>query len=363
VAGTAVCAACGGPLTERAPRFVELWGLLQQLDAVLKAWDGEPQPLATLLPERPRFVTDLTPPAPREGDSAALAELLRLVAAGRYGVAHEAASEAADAHTPRGRAALAIACERRGDSEGALREWTAALEGGEWEQARMARGSLLARAGQCDAAAADLALAGESRGAGWNRASVLVHRAIARTPGLPDRASLAAARAEAGEPSAFWSDFTVGRLVWALFSERMLARREAGELLDSDLSRLRDAEDLFEHSTFWDRAMVLVTYARLELSGDVTRVALPLARDRGAALLAEPVLRGAALAPLAQSVAAAYDAATQRQPRAAWRALYRWMRDESLRRYRVPCAACGKGSVGIEEFAGGEDVAGESPAG
>ena len=44
------------------PRFVELWGELQHLDAVLGAWAGDPQPLATLLPERPRFVTDLADP-------------------------------------------------------------------------------------------------------------------------------------------------------------------------------------------------------------------------------------------------------------------------------------------------------------
>lgn len=287
-----LCAACGQPL----PRFPELWGQLQQLDAVLHAWDGDAQPLAMLLPERPRFVGSLTLPDSSEGD------------------------KGAPAHA-------ALAHERRGD-----------------------------------AADADMELAGDTAAACWNRASLAVHREIARTPGLPGKSAIAAARALAGAPSPFWTDQTIGRLVWSLVSERVLARREVGEMMDFDLSQLREAEDLFEFATFWDRAMVLVTYSRLELTGDTGRVALPLAREVAAALLAEPPMRGAALAEFAAAVTAAYDAASQRLPRPAWRALYLWMRDERLKQGRMPCAGCGKGTFGVErserDGAGGESFEG-----
>ncbi|MFN8588338.1 MAG: hypothetical protein U0704_11135 [Candidatus Eisenbacteria bacterium] len=155
----------------------------------------------------------------------------------------------------------------------------------------------------------------------------------------------------------------MGRLVWDLLSERTLARREAGEAGDFELKILRDAEDLFEHATWWDRAMVLTTYSRLELHGDVARVALPLARSGAEALLTQPALRGDTLAPLARAVGEAYDAAAARTPRPAWRALYPWMRDERLQRHRVPCAACRQGAVGVEEYEvvqEGAAVAGES---
>ena len=59
------CARCGVPLPS-SPRFLEVWGGLQQLDAVLAAWAGDARALATLLPERPRFLTDLDPPASRQ---------------------------------------------------------------------------------------------------------------------------------------------------------------------------------------------------------------------------------------------------------------------------------------------------------
>jgi len=35
---------------------------MQNLAAVLSAWSGDPAPLAALLPDRPRFLTDLDPP-------------------------------------------------------------------------------------------------------------------------------------------------------------------------------------------------------------------------------------------------------------------------------------------------------------
>src|SRR5690242_9975213 len=57
---TPACERCGGPLSIDAPRFVEAFGAVQDLAAVVAAWRGDPAPLRALLPERPRFLTDLT---------------------------------------------------------------------------------------------------------------------------------------------------------------------------------------------------------------------------------------------------------------------------------------------------------------
>ena len=349
-APTPRCVTCGGPLATAMPRFVETWGMLQRLDGALRAWDGDPEPLARQLPVRPRFVSDLTPPADHAGDPEGLVALLADVRAGRW---TEALARTGLDGDPRAHGALAIAHERRGDSSAAAKQWAVALAAGEWEQARLSRGSLLARGADYKNAAADFALAGDSPAARWNRASLEVHRALAKTPGRPDAHAMAAARATAGEAPEFWSEPTVGRLAWDLLADRTLARREAGDFTDFDLQVLREAEDLFEHASFWDRAMILVTYSRLELTGDVGRIAMPVAREQASGLLAEPALKGAPLAPFAAAVTAAYDAAVRREPRAGWRALYLWMRDERLQRYRVPCAACQRGSVGVEGFEGG----------
>ena len=358
LAGSAAagCPACGGALTTGAPRFPELWGQLQHLDAVLAAWSGDAAPLARLLPERPRFLTDLTPPAAGAGDAPELAAVL--AAAGRGDWAAVLAAPAPD--EPRAHAARAIAHERLGQAAAAIEEWTRALERAEWEQARLARGVLHARALDWTAAAADFALAGDGREAHWNRASARVHRAIASTPGLPDPRSVGAARMEAGPPSSYWSDLTVGRLAFALLAERALARREAGEFGDFDLVSLREGEDLLEHHTFWDRALVLAAHAKLgpEADGDAARVARPLARELAAALLAEPPLQGAALAGARAAVTAAWDAVAASDPRGARGALAPWLANGVLRRYRLPCAACGRGSVGAEAWdESGGDVA------
>ena len=353
------CVTCGAPLATAMPRFVELFAGLQRLDGALRAWDSDPEALARQLPVRPRFVSDLTPPADRAGDPAPLAALLAAVRAGRW---TDALGQAGLDGDPRAHGALAIAHERRGDAAAAAREWALALAAGEWEQARLARGSLLARVADWKGAAAEFAHAGDSPAARWNRASLEVHRALAKTPGRPDAHAIASARATAGDAPEYWSEPTVGRLAWDLLAERTLARREAGEFTDFDLQVLREAEDLFEHATFWDRAMILVTYSRLELTGDVGRIAMPIAREQASALLDEPAMKGAPLAPFAEAVKAAYDAAANRQPRVAWRALYLWMRDERLQRYRLPCAACRRGSVGVEGFVGGA-AGDESPEG
>jgi len=77
------CARCGTRLPA-APRFVELWGMLQHLHAVLAAWAGDATPLATLLPERPAFLTDLTPPVAAPDDPAALRTQLAALARGEW---------------------------------------------------------------------------------------------------------------------------------------------------------------------------------------------------------------------------------------------------------------------------------------
>ena len=60
-----LCPTCGAALSIGSFRFEELYGELQNLAAVLSAWAGDPGPLAALLPDRPRFLTDLDPPERR----------------------------------------------------------------------------------------------------------------------------------------------------------------------------------------------------------------------------------------------------------------------------------------------------------
>ncbi len=349
------CPACGGALTTGEPRFAELWGRLQHLDATLAAWEGDAGALMALLPARPRYLTDLTPPPVRDGDAPPLAEALAAAARGAW----SAVLAAGGSDEPRSHAARAIARERLGDPGGALEEWTRALALAEDPRARLARGALHAKAGDWESAAADLRLAGDGREARWNRASLRVHRAVLSTPGRPDAQAIAEARVEAGAAPDYWSEATVGRLAFALLAERTLARRDGGELGDPDLVSLREGEDLLEHSTFWDRALVLAAWARLgpEGAGDAARVAQPLARELAAALLAEPPMRGAALADANAAVAGAWDAIAAFEPRAARAALAPWLAHPALRRYRLPCAACGRGSIGLEAW---DDAAGEA---
>lgn len=346
--GDGACAACGGPLTRGAPRFTGLWGELQHLDAVLAAWAGDPAPLLALLPERPAWRTDLDPPAARDADAPALRARLADLQAGRWA----AVLAAPDDDDPRAHAARAIAHERLGAADAALAEWTAVLAAGEDARARLARGALRARARQWEGAAADFARAGDGPAARWNRAALRVRRAVAGTPGMPDARELVLARAEAGPASEYWSEPTVGRFAFALLAERALERREAGELADLDLVTLRAAEDLLEHATFWDRALVLAAHARLaqDGDGDAGRVAQPLAREIAGALLAEPAVKSRPLALLAAALERAWDAAVAFDPRTARAAVAPWLGDPVLRRYRVPCAACGRGSVGVEAW-------------
>jgi tetratricopeptide (TPR) repeat protein len=345
------CERCDAPFSP-APRFVELWGELQHLDAVLGAWAGDVAPLAAILPERPRHLTDLSPPESLAGDPPARRALLNAVRQGDW----HAALAAPDDRDPdaRARAARAIAHERLGEREAAIAEWGRALEAGEDARARLARGALLARAGQLDAAARDLALAGERFEARWDRAVVALQQATAADAVMPAPDVLASARSEAGEASEYWSDPTIGRLLWTLLVERALARRGAKEvapLSEADLAALRGAEQEFEHATFWDRAMQLMGWARLGALEDVARIAAPLAREQAAALLVEPALSGAPLLAVTQAVAAARTAMDMGDPVEARHDNHDAFARDDLRRFRIPCAACGRGTIGIEETA------------
>ncbi|NOT32763.1 MAG: hypothetical protein HOP12_01200, partial [Candidatus Eisenbacteria bacterium] len=84
-AGEAVdrgCPRCAGELTTGAPRFEELFGQVQDLAAVVETWAGRPESLRRLLPERPRYLVDLTPPPSEVGDAARLRGALEALARG-----------------------------------------------------------------------------------------------------------------------------------------------------------------------------------------------------------------------------------------------------------------------------------------
>lgn len=358
------CGRCGAALPAE-PRFVELWGMLQHLDAVLGAWAGEPGALAAILPERPRLLSDLTPPDAAPDDPPARAAALRALAHGDWRGTLAAPADA----DPRALAARAIAAERAGDVALANGAWGAALAAREDARARLARGALLARAGRFDEALADLALAGNGHEARWDRAAVAIMRAVAGSRGLPGAEVLARARAEAGAASAYWSDATVGRLLWTLLVERALGtatgvgRPGAGSppaaaratLDGASRAELRAAELELEHATFWDRALVLLGWARLGEREEAGRVARPLAHELADSLLAEPSLAGEPLAGLARAVTASRSAVEEADPFGARRALAAALARGDLRRFRIPCAACARGTVGVE----GVEEAGE----
>ena len=203
--GTA-CPGCGAPLTIDPPKFVEAYGTLQNLAAVLAAWSGETAMLGSILPERPRFIADLTPPDPNSIQDAGAREALEALASGDFVSARAWLEEWAGV----GRAidtspdaahlwhALAIAAERTGALPLAEVAYTRALERAEQPVARLNRGVLRARRGDLAGAAEDFARAGHGREARWNRAAPAVLEAVATTPGLPAHAALESARAEAG---------------------------------------------------------------------------------------------------------------------------------------------------------------------
>jgi len=344
------CARCGAPLSLEAPRFLEAFGMAQELAAVVAAWGGEPASLRTLLPERPRFLSDLTPPPADAADASRAAAALAELAAGAFAKARPGLVAWTEAAPGEARAweARAIAEERLGDAAGAEESWSRALACRDAPRARLARGVLRARRGALAEAGADLSRAGEGHEARWNRAALRVVHAVAVTPGLPAGEVLAAARAEAGPVSDYWSDFTVGRLLWTLLVERALARRAAGAPICPEERVLRAAEREFEHDTFWDRAMILHGYASLGMRAEEASVAAPLAAARAGALAAEPFLRARGAEALRDATERAAASVLAGDPAGAGPALDFLLTREDLRRYGVPCAACGRGLLRAE---------------
>ena len=340
------CARCGVPLPG-SPRFLEVWGGLQHLDAVLAAWAGDARALATLLPERPRFLTDLDPPASRPGDTPALAERLAACARGDY----RAVRAAAPCDELRAHAAHAIACERMHDLDAAVASWDAAIACEDDARSRLARGALHARAGRWDAAEADLARAGDSFEARWDRAALALHRTIVERDAMPDDRAWADASRAVGPASDYWSDPTLGRLTWSLVVERTLVtHREGAPLEPAAHARLVAAAARFEHATFWDLAMQVVGWARVGAFEEVARLAQALAGTQASATLAEPAVRGPALRAVAEAVASARTAMAAGDPEGARRAIAPAVARRDLQHFRIPCLHCGMGSVGVDEM-------------
>ncbi len=354
------CPRCAATLTVGELRFEELLGEAQNVAAVLGAWCGDPEPLARLLPERPRFLTDLDPPEPRAGDSPGARAGLEALAHGRFARARDALAQAVRHCGPAGHLwrGLGVAAQRLGDHGPAEEAFARALEAEPHDTAaRLNRGALRAGRGDFAAAREDFALAGHRREACWDRAALLVHEAVATTPELPDAATLERARDEAGEPSPYWSDHTVGRLLWTLLVERALARAAGGVAPCAEARVMRTAERELEFDTFWDRALVTHGYARLGMKREAGEAAAAAADERLARLSGEPFACGPAGRWLAAPLATARAAVRERRPGDALAALKGVMERTDVRHYRVPCLACGRGALGVESY---EDEAGDT---
>jgi hypothetical protein len=346
----ALCPRCGGPLSREAPRFIEAFGAIQELASVVEAWRGNPTPLRALLPERPRFLSDLTPPAVRGGDTELALAALASLSDGSFRQARPRAEAWCDAapDEPRAWTARAIAAERLGDTAEAERAWGDRLARGEDPRARLARGALRARRGATDEAREDFDHAGEGPEARWNRAALDLIEAVAVTPGLPAPERIAAAREASGWTSDYWSDPSIGRLLWSLLVERAEARRRAGSSECPDARVLRAAESELEHDTFWDRAMVIAGYCLLGMKAETAAAAGPLAGEHVEALSAAPFLRARGAAALRDEIESARAAIAAHEPGLAARALARLLARDDLRQYAVPCEACGRGSLRAE---------------
>lgn len=343
------CPHCGVALDRGSLRFEELYGELQHLAAVLDAWCGDPAPLGAILPDRPRFITDLNPPGPRSGDPPGLGGALQALAAGRFDAALNAlAGETGSDGDARRFRARAIALERRGDLAGAEAAWDTVLAAGDDPVARLARGALRARRAAFDAAREDLAHAGDAAEACWNRAALTIVEAVAHTPGLPDPSVIARARDLAPPASSYWSEHTVGRLLWVLLVERAESRRREGHSACPDERVMRAAEMLLEFDTFWDQALVLHGYVVLGMHGDAARVAASLAHDLAQGLLREPCVCGPAAHAIADALRAAAAAVASGTPEHARAHVAALLARDDVRRYRIPCAACGRGTVGVD---------------
>ena len=350
------CSACGRALTLDEPRFEEIFGELHQLAAVLAAWDGDPDPLGELLPERPRYRSDLSPPAAEAHDDDAAREALAALSAGAFAAARERLEPLAAARDDaRLWRALAIACERRGDTDAAevaLRRTGAAAPS---DLVALQHGALLARRGQLSDAAELFEHAGDRPEAKWNRAAVRLALAVESRADLPERPVLEQSRRDAGPPSSYWIDHTVGRLLWELLVDRL---KDWG--VRPIATVLADAEREFEFETFWDRALMLEGYVRLGLAEPAARIAAALAGELAQRFLQEPGLAGSSSAGIATVFDAALYAIAQGRPGEACETIGGLLRRQDLSHYRVPCRRCAQGSIGVEEV---EDLDDEAPLG
>lgn len=348
----APCPHCGVPLTLGELRFEELFGELQNLAAVLGAWTGDATLLEAILPERPRFLTDLDPPRVKPNDDADTRDTLERLAAGAFADARprleSLAAKARGSDAVRLWRAVGIAAERLCDLPTAERAFTAALSAGEDAAVRLARGALRARRASFAEAREDLERAGSGREARWNRAALQVLEAVALTPGLPASATIVAARTEAGDPSPYWSDHTVGRLLWILLVERAQARMAGGAAPCADERVLRAAERELEFSTFWDRALVIRGYATLGMKQETAETASSLTLELVDTVSREPFIQGKPAEPIAKHVATAAAAIREQRPADALREIRAAMEREDVRHYRLPCARCKEGSVGVD---------------
>ncbi|MEK7330490.1 MAG: hypothetical protein AAB113_06785, partial [Candidatus Eisenbacteria bacterium] len=102
--------------------------------------------------------------------------------------------------------------------------------------------------------------------------------------------------------------------------------------------------------TFWDRALVVHGYARRGMKREAGEAAAALADGLLARLGEEPFARGPAGAWLASPLATAAAAVRERRPGDALAALKGVLERPEVMHYRVPCAACGKGSLGVESY-------------
>jgi hypothetical protein len=233
--------------------------------------------------------------------------------------------------------------------------WTRSIEREDDPRARLARGALGARRGAFAEASEDFVRAGDGHEARWNRAALAVLEAVAKAPGLPERETIEAARRTAGRQSPYWSDHTVGRLLWTLLVERAAARARRDASPCPDARVLRAAERELEFETFWDRALVLHGYASLGLTAEAGEAALPLAREGILRAKVEPWIRGVSDEAIQSSIEGAEMEIEADHPNLARMAIRRLLERDDLSRYRIPCKACGRGSIGVVEVEETED--------
>ena len=361
--GSAPCPRCGEPLSTAAPRFEELYGELQNLIAVLEAWMGRPARLAPLVPERPVFLTDLNPPPVLPWDPPELREALEDVVAGAFHDARErllrlALDEPVAAESQlRVAMALGIVHQRLAELPLARAAFDRALAADPGHApARLDRGALRARAGDFQGARDDFARAGDSFEADWNRAALMILEGFGDDGALPAPERIEAARAAAGAPREFWSDPTVGRLVFITAVERLRAVRAPAE---QAASVLRAAESELEFQSFTDRATVLLGFVTLGIESEWPRIARPLGLEAIAKLEAEPFAHGPAGRELSGALHAARAAVTRDQPSAALAAIGPFADRPEVRRYRIPCLHCGAGTLGVDQVTEGVEPAPE----